>query len=113
MRVRTTVLASTLLVTASLAPACRVAPDPITVARDRISLVNQTDEDWTGVQMRVNAYYLVEASSLGAHARLDVPIDRLQAGIGRYFDRKREQVRKVEVTAHTRSGAPVSLTWPK
>jgi hypothetical protein len=93
--------------------ACRTPPPPVTVDADRISIVNQTADDWRAITVRVNAYYVVEHRELRAGGRFDVPLGRLQGGFGRYFDRQREQVRSVQVTATTRDGLPIDLRWPE
>jgi hypothetical protein len=94
-----------------LAAGCRVAPDAIQVERGRVSILNQTDEDWVDVEVRVNRYYLARAPRLQAGGRLDAPINRFQGGFGRYLDPRRERIQRVDVTARTSAGSPVTLTW--
>jgi hypothetical protein len=48
---------------------------------------------------------------LEAGGRLDAPLNRFQGGFGRYFDIRREQVRRGDVAARTAAGRPVSITW--
>jgi hypothetical protein len=95
----------------SAAAACRAEPEPIVVAPDRISVFNRTNEDWTSVRLTLNRYYVAEVPRLGARGRFDAPLERFQGGFGRYFDRKRERPRSVELTATAADGTPVKLGW--
>jgi hypothetical protein len=94
-----------------LGSACRKPPEPIQVERGRVSILNQTPDDWVDVEVRVNRYYLAKAPGLKASGRLDAPLNRFQGGFGRYLDQNREQVRRIDVTARTVDGRPVTLTW--
>jgi hypothetical protein len=100
-----------LVLTAALTAGCGVAPDPIQVERGRVSILNQTEDDWLDVEVRINRYYLARAPRLQAGGRLDAPLSRFQGGFGRYFDLRREHVQRVDVAARTARGTPVSLTW--
>lgn len=97
--------------TAALVAGCRSTPDPIQVERGRVSILNQTKEDWVDVEVRINRYYLARVPRVRAGGRLDAPLNRFQGGFGRYFDIRREQVRRVDVAGRTASGTPVTLTW--
>ena len=111
-RVRTAARAAALAALVGLAgTACSPEPEPITVEKDRISVVNRTREDWQNVTLRVNQYYVVQVGSVPAGGRFDAPLGRIQGGFGRYFDPARERVSRVEIKATGRSG-PVTLTWP-
>ena len=95
----------------ALAPGCSEGPKPLEIAEDRIIVRNLTGEDWTGVEVRVNQYYLATAPRLAAGGQLDAPLRRFQGGFGYYFDPRREALRLVEVSARTAGGAPVRLGW--
>lgn len=90
---------------------CRVPPETIQVEHGRVTILNQTSDDWVDVEVRVNRYYLAKAPRLAAGGRLDAPLNRFQGGFGRYFDLRREQVKRIDVNARTTGGAPVTLTW--
>jgi hypothetical protein len=106
-------LATTLLVVVVLAcSACGTPPDPLTVDGERIVVLNLSSEDWIDVELRVNRYYRGHIARIAAGGRLDAPLARFQGGYGYYFDRKRERLKTVELTARTASGKPVTLAWP-
>lgn len=92
-------------------PACRAKPEPLVVHTDRIVVSNLTGEPWTNVELSLNGYYRATASELAPGGKLDAPLGRFQTGLGHYYDTRRERVRDVKVTARTRSGAPIELTW--
>jgi hypothetical protein len=91
---------------------CRPKPPPLTVERDRISVVNDTRDSWQKIEVRLNGYYVAQLDALAAGGRLDAPLDRFQGGFGRFFNPSKDRVRDVVVTATTRDGKPVKLTWP-
>jgi hypothetical protein len=94
------------------ATGCRSTSEPLVVDRARITLINQTREEWRNVELKLNGYYAARSDALAPGARVDAPIDRFQNGFGRYFDPSRERVREVVVTATTARGEPIRLTWP-
>lgn len=94
------------------AAGCSPPPDPIEIVQDRqITVFNRSPQDWIGLEVRVNRYYVVPVPLLAAGGRLDLPVSRLQGGFGRYFDPAREEVRQVDVSGTTREGTPVRLEW--
>jgi hypothetical protein len=92
--------------------ACREEPEALVVDRARITVINQSRDEWRDVEVKLNGYYTARSATLAPGARVDAPIERFQSGLGRYFDPSRERVREVLVTARTASGQPVRLTWP-
>jgi hypothetical protein len=91
---------------------CREPRDPIVVQYSRLTVENQTRAEWTGLQIWVNDYYRVTHPSLAAGGRLDVPLSVFVAGFGQRFDRARQSVYGVEVTAKSAAG-DVRLVWGK
>ena len=94
-----------------VAAACGHAKDPIIVAGGAISIENQTSEDWKNVEVWINDHFRGSADSLPAHGRLRAPLNSFVAGFDQRFDRTRQSVFGVEVTARTASGRPVRLVW--
>lgn len=92
--------------------ACREEPEALVVDRARITVINQSRDEWRDVELKLNGYYAARSARLAPGARVDAPVDRFQNGLGRYFDPSRERVREVVVTARTASGEPVTLRWP-
>jgi hypothetical protein len=107
-------VAAALLVLAIGGPACRpVPPPPIDVHPDRLVVHNRTQEPWRDVRVLVNHHFGGGIDVLQPGGRMDVPLARLQTGLGQKFDRGRQAITRIEVTATTASGAPVRLLWPE
>jgi hypothetical protein len=102
-----------LLAAAALAMlACSQPRDPIIVGEGMIVLENQTDREWRDVLLTVNDHFRGGTPKLLPGGRLNAPLRDFQTAFGQRFDRGRQSVFKVEVSATDASGAPVRLTWP-
>jgi hypothetical protein len=86
-------------------------PPPIRVRATDIILQNQTQAAWTGIEVWVNDHFRGVAPSLQAGQQMVVPLDILQAAYGQRFDRSRQTVFGVLVTARSADGSAVRLTW--
>jgi hypothetical protein len=102
-----------LLVLAIGSSACKPPPPPIELHHDKLTVSNRTPEAWRDVRVLVNHHFGGGTDLLQAGGRMDVPHARLQTGLGQKFDRSRQRVERVEVTATTASGQPVRLLWPE
>jgi hypothetical protein len=102
-----------LLVVAIGSSACKPPPPPIEVHQGTLTITNRTPEAWRDVRVLVNHHFGGAADLLQAGGRLDVPLAQLQTGFGQKFDRSRQRIERVEVTATTASGQPLRLLWPE
>jgi hypothetical protein len=93
------------------AAACSAPRDPITVAEGYVTVENQTDREWRNVKVTVNHYYTGGVPSLAPGGRLNAPLSQMQTAYGQRFDRGRQSVYKVDVTATDSDGKTVTLTW--
>lgn len=91
---------------------CSKPRDPIVVQRSTLTVENQSRVEWTAVEVWLNDHYRVTHPSLAAGQRLDVPLSVFVAGFGQRFDRNRQPVYGVEVTAKSADG-DVRLVWGK
>jgi hypothetical protein len=92
--------------------ACSSVPrDSIVVEEGTIAVENQTARDWRNVIIRVNDHFAGGAPLLAAGSRLNAPLSQFQTAYGQKFDRSRQSVVKVEVTATDADGKPVAVTW--
>ena len=91
--------------------ACSAPRDPILVDEGMITIENQTTSEWRNVRVTVNDHFGGGAPSLAAGGKLMAPLSELQTGLGQKFNRGRQSVFKVEVTATDSDGKAVSLKW--
>jgi hypothetical protein len=93
------------------AAGCSTPRDSITVDEGMLTVENQTRHEWRNVKVTVNHHFNGGAASLPAGGRLTAPLSLFQTGFGQKFDRGRQSVFKVEVTATGSDGKPVTLSW--
>jgi len=95
----------------TLFAACSAPRESIIVDEGIVTVENQTDQEWRSVRVTVNDHFGGGAPSLAAGGRLTAPLSQFQTGFGQKFDRGRQSVFKVEVTATSADGKPVTLRW--
>ena len=94
----------------ALAAGCTRPPeDPLTLERNLLTVSNQTARDWSNVEIWLNTYYRVTASSVPAGGRFQVPLDTFVAGFGQRFDFRRAQIKDLRLTAKLPDGSPFEL----
>ncbi len=110
---RRLLVGSLLLAIASAAISCSSEPPPpsIRVRESDVIVYNQTRAAWADVEIWVNDHFRGVAPTIQAGQQLVVPLDALQAAFGQRFDRSRQAVFGVLVTARSSDGTPVRLTW--
>ncbi len=84
---------------------------PITIAEGRIVVKNTTDREWRNVVVTVNHHFHGGAPTLAAGGRLHAPLSEFVTSFGQRYDRSRQSVFKVEVTATDSGGEAVRLDW--
>jgi hypothetical protein len=94
-----------------LVAACSSPPDPIVVDEGMVTVENQTAREWRNLKVTVNDHFSGGAAVLLPGGRMTAPLGQFQTGLGQKFDRSRQSVFKVEVTATEPDGTPVRLTW--
>jgi hypothetical protein len=90
---------------------CSTPRDVIIVDEGIVTVENQTDQEWRSVRVTVNDHFTGGAPSLPAGSRLTAQLSQFQTGLGQKFDRRRQSVVKIEVTATSADGKPVALKW--
>ena len=95
----------------SLVVACSPPRDPIIIEEGMVTVENMTNREWKNVRVTVNDHFSGAASVLAAGGRLTAPLSQFQTAYGQKFDRGRQSVFKVEVTAIDADGKPVNLSW--
>jgi hypothetical protein len=94
-----------------LAQGCSTPRDAILVDEGRVTVENQTAAEWRNVRVTINDHFSGGVGSLAPGGRLDAPLSDFQTGLGQKFDRGRQSVFKVEVTATDPDGKSVTLRW--
>ena len=100
-----------LAILAMIAGACSSPRDAIVVDEGMITVENQTDQEWRNVRITVNHHFSGGAPVLAPGGRLNAPLSQFQTGFGQRFDRGRQSVFKIEVSARAADGKAVTLTW--
>lgn len=106
-------LRSLVAVMALVGAACTPPAPPISLQDGTVRVQNQSAEEWRNVRIVVNHHFGGGAASLPPDGVLNAPLSRMQTGLGQKFDRARQSVFRVEVTATTAGGEPVRLLWPE
>ncbi len=102
------------LIVAAWAGACtREEPPQLRVRDTDILLQNRTKARWSGIEVWVNDHFRGVAPELQPYQQLVIPLDGLQAAFGQRFDRSRQAVFGVLVTAKSDDGTAVRLMWGK
>jgi hypothetical protein len=104
-------LALASLLAVGIAAGCSAPRDPILVEEGMVSVENQTDQEWRNVKITVNDHYSGGVPALAPGGRMTAPLSQFQTGLGQKFDRGRQSVFKVEVSASEPDGKAVTLTW--
>jgi hypothetical protein len=94
-----------------LTAACDVPHDPIIVDEGIVTVENLTAVEWRNVRVTVNDHFSGGAAVLEPGGRLTAPLSQFQTGLGQKFDRGRQSVFKVEVTATDPDGKAVNIKW--
>jgi hypothetical protein len=102
---------SVLVAALVLVAACEVPRDPIVIDEGIVTIENQTAAEWRNVRVTVNDHFSGGVATLAAGGRLTAHLSEFQTGLGQKFDRGRQSVVKVEVTATDSDGKPVTLRW--
>ena len=91
--------------------ACDIPRESVVVDEGMVTVENQTRNEWRNVKVTVNDHFSGGVAVLEPGGRLTAPLSQFQTGLGQKFDRGRQSVFKVEVTATEPDGKPVSLSW--
>jgi hypothetical protein len=90
---------------------CAAPRDAIVLEEGLVSIENQTDHEWRSVRVTINDHFSGGAPALAPGGRLTAQLSQFQTGFGQKFDRARQSVYKIEVTATSADGKPVTLRW--
>jgi hypothetical protein len=103
------VLAAWVLAGVATAGCTSEPPDPLRIEERIVTVENQTDQDWTNVEVWVNRYFRAAVSTVAAGSRLQIPLSVFVSGYGQRFDLNRMEVNDLRLSARTAAGAAVTL----
>lgn len=84
---------------------------PIALSEGTVVVNNTSGREWRNVVITVNHHFHGGAQTLAAGGRLSAPLSQFVTGHGQRYDRSRQSVFKVEVTATDSDNKPVRLDW--
>ena len=93
-----------------LMPACAPrAIEPLQLEGNRLTVTNQTPDDWRDVELWLNSYFRLTVRTIAAHGRFDATLDSFVTGYARRFDFYHSQVRSLRLAARRPDGRPVAI----
>jgi hypothetical protein len=92
---------------------CSEPRDPIVIKEGTFVLENQTQREWRQVRVTINDHFMGGVASLMPGGLMTARLTDFQTAFGQRFDRGRQSVFKVRVTATDSAGEPVALSWGK
>jgi hypothetical protein len=100
-----------LLLAIALAAAACSEPvrDPLRLDGNRLTVDNQTSEDWLDVEIWLNQQYRVTVPKIQAGSRFNAGLDSFVAGFGQRFNFSRQQITDLRLAAKQADGTPVEL----
>lgn len=99
-----------LVLSGALAARCSSAPpEPLRVENGRLTVDNQTDAEWTGVEIWINRYFRATAPSIPPRSRFEVPLDAFVSGYAQRFNLRRTPIDDLRLAATDSRGQPVTL----
>jgi hypothetical protein len=97
---------------ATLPAACRDAKkDAMALDGNLLTVDNRTSQPWNHVEIWLNTYYRVTASTIPPGGRFQAPLDVFVAGFGQRFDFRRMQIKDLRLTAKLPDGQPLELKY--
>lgn len=75
-----------------------------------MSVLNQTDQDWTNVLITVNDHFRGFVPALKADGRANAPLTQFSTGHGQKWSQG-AYVKTIDVTAKAADGSEVKLSW--
>jgi hypothetical protein len=108
---RRTIGALAMVVLAAVgATRCGETPrEPLRLEGNRLTVDNQSSQDWHDVEIYLNTYYRVTTSTIRARSVFQAPLDVFVAGFGQRFDLRRMPIHSLKLTAKLPDDQPMEL----
>lgn len=98
------------LVCLVLVAGCSEPPPPLSISEGMVTVLNQTEQDWTNVLITVNDHYRGFVPTLKAAGRANAPLAQFSTGHGQRWTQG-AYVKTIDVTAKAADGSEVKLAW--
>ena len=89
---------------AALAGCSTPVVDPLQLDGNLLTAVNQSDKDWTDVEIWINRQFRVTAPKIVSRQAFRAPLDHFVTGYGQKFNVSRMQIRDVRLLAKRPDG---------
>ncbi|HEY7290717.1 MAG TPA: hypothetical protein VH583_12850 [Vicinamibacterales bacterium] len=83
--------------------------EPLKLDRNVLTVDNRSDQEWRNVEIWLNTYYRVTASSIPAKSRFQTPLDNFVAGFGQRFSFRGAQIKDLRLTATLPDGTTMEI----
>ena len=97
-----------MLALAAAVVACSERPERLDLEGRTITVFNDSDEAWNGVEIWVNDHYRVTKDAIAPGEKFTVQLESFVAGVGQRFTAS-QMVNGIEVTATDASGDRITL----
>lgn len=87
----------------------KIPPEPLHIDRGKLTVYNQTPDDWTDVEIWLNRYFRVAVPSIAARSRFEVPLNAFVSGYAQRFDQRHTLIGSLRLAAKQPDGRPVEL----
>jgi hypothetical protein len=88
-----------------LVSACSsVVPEVLKLDHGKLTVNNQSDEEWRNVEIWVNNYYRAVVPTIAARGLFQVHLDSFTSGYGQRFDYRRAQIKDLRLSARRPNG---------
>lgn len=84
-------------------------PEPLRLEGNRLMVFNDTNGDWTDVEIWLNRQFRLTVPKIAHGAPFTAPLDVFVAGFGQRFDFTRMQIRDLQLKAKNASGDSFEL----
>ena len=92
------------------AAGCSPPPPPISVGEGRVTVINQTDQDWKDVVVTVNDHFRASVPVLRPEGRAEAPLQQFTTGYGQRWV-SGTPVRTVDVAGKNADGTDLRLSF--
>jgi hypothetical protein len=83
--------------------------EPLQLQGNRLTVDNQTSDDWRDVEIWLNSYFRITVPSIPSRRRFQAPLDAFVSGYGQRFNFSRMQITALRLSGKRPDGSPVEV----